>query len=139
MNKKTLVVPVVLIVGIMLIIPVNAKGPVNAEEANPNAELLESIYSPMFNSLELNLPSEITNRWFGSGGVRVIVKPADKFYNPTDVLLDVADVPLWFTDYRATWVKMTKAAYLSLFVMFGLTQPTDVPDEGVYVWGGKTS
>jgi hypothetical protein len=138
MNKNMLVIAMILMVGAMLVTPVMAKGPLKAIDKNPNAEILQSGTFPLA-SLELTPPSEITNRWFGPEGVRVIVKPADKFYNPTDIVLDEADVMLWFSDYRATWVKMTKSAYELLFTMFDLPPPTDVPDEGVYIWGAKTS
>ena len=137
MNKKILGIFISVLAVAMFIVPVMAKGPVKAADKNPNAEILQSGTYPLA-SLELTPPSEITNRWFGPEGVRVIVKPIDKFYNPTDIVLDETDAVLWFSDYRATWVKMTKAAYESLFVMFDLPIPDGIPDEGVYIWGAKT-
>lgn len=143
MNKKILIISMALFAIAMLVAPAMAKGPLNAVDKNPNASLDTTTSGT--DVLDLNLPSGVTNRWFGTG-VRVKVRPADKFYNPTT--LDVGDnFIMWLTnpDYRGKWVKMNKgglappSGYLGLFVIFGLTPPTDVPPEGVYIWGSRTS
>jgi hypothetical protein len=139
MNKKILTIGVVLLAVAILVTPVMAQGPFK----NPKAVLETTTQgSPV---LDLNLPSEVTNRWFGPNCVHIIVKPADEFYCPTK--LDVEDnFMMWLTnaDYRGKWVHMNKgtalppSGYLGLFTIFGLTVPTDIPEEGVYIWGAKT-
>jgi hypothetical protein len=132
MNKKILMISMTLFAVAMLVAPVMAKGPVN----NPHAVLETTTQGAPV--LDLNLPSEVTNRWF-SLDVHVIVKPADKFNCPTE--LDVGNTyMLWLinSDYRGKWVKMSQTGYLGLFAFFGLTAPSDVPAEGVYIWGAKT-
>jgi hypothetical protein len=142
MKKKILMVSITLLALAMLVIPVMAKAS-NAVGKNPN--VVPETTTSGTDVLDLNLPSGVTNRWFGTEA-HIIVKPADKFYNPTEIVLDVTANPMaensflqWLinTDYRATWVKMTQTGYLALFAFFGLTPPTNVPTEGVYIWGSK--
>jgi hypothetical protein len=141
-NKKILIICITLLATAMVVAPVMAKGPPpeNVEGKNPNS-VEEGCTNPPFVGvvvLDLDLPSEIINRWFGSN-IHVIVKPADKFYNPTE--LDVGDnFMMWLMnpDYRGKWVHMTKAGYLGLRAFFGLPSAGDVPEEGIYIWGAKT-
>jgi len=135
MEKKILMASMTLLALAMLVAPAMAKGPLNAVGKNLNASL--DTTSSGTDVLDLNLPSGVTQRWFGTE-VYIKVKPADKFYNPTT--LDVGDnflVWLMNADYRGKWVKMSQTGYLGLFALFGLTPPTDVPPEGVYIWGSK--
>lgn len=138
MNKKILMISISLLAVAMLAIPVMAKGPLNAVDKNPNLVL---DYTTKIVSgipvMDLNLPSGVTQRWFGYEA-RVKVKPADEFNNPT--ILDVGDnFLMWLMneDYRGKWVKMSQTGYLGLFDFFGLTPPTGVPLDGVYIWGSK--
>ncbi|MFC1487784.1 hypothetical protein ACFLRN_08885, partial [Thermoproteota archaeon] len=125
---------------IMFVVPAMAKGPINAVDKNPNAVLdttTKIVPPPGVPVVDLNLPSEVTNRWFGDE-VHVTVKPVGKFYNPTT--LDAGDdFLMWLMnpDYRGKWVKMSQTGYLGLFDFFGLTPPINVPAAGVYVWGSK--
>lgn len=143
MNKKILGIGMSLFAMFLLATPVMAKGPVKAADKNPNAEILGGFV------LELTSPSQVINRWFGVNvphpDLHIIVKPANEFNCPTE--LDVGDnFTMWLTnpDYRGKWVHMNKGTalpptgYLGLFTIFGLPVPTDVPDEGVYIWGAKT-
>ena len=136
MNKKILSISTFLLTIAVLATPIFAEGPLNAVDKNPNAVLdVATKIVPGVLVLDLNLPSGVTQRWFGDEA-RVKVKPADEFYNPTT--LDVGDnFLMWLMneDYRGTWVKMSQTGYLGLFDFFGLTLPTDVPSEGVYIWG----
>ena len=135
MNKKILMISMTLIAVAMLFTPAMAKGPLEAVGKNPNASLDTTSFGT--DVLDLNLPSGVTQRWFGTE-VYIKVKPADKFYNPTT--LDVGDnFMMWLMnpDYRGKWVKMSQTGYLGLFILFGLTPPTDVPTQGVYIWGSK--
>lgn len=135
MGKKILTLCIVLLAAAILVAPVLAKGPINAEDKNdiPNAEIIVGGASV----LDLTPPSEVTNRWFGANNIHVIVKPADQFYNPTEIEFNEFTVGMWFMEvYRGKWVKMTQAGYEALFTMFGLPVP-DIPPEGVYAWGAK--
>ncbi|MFX0202669.1 MAG: hypothetical protein ACFFCW_41730 [Candidatus Hodarchaeota archaeon] len=139
MNKKILIISMALLAIAMLVAPVMAK-PSNAVDKNPNVVLDTTTLRPGgVPVVDLNLPSEVTNRWFGSEA-HIVVKPADKFYNPTEIQLDQTNFWMWFSpEYRGKWVKMSQMGYLALFTFFGLTPPTDVPPEGVYIWGSRTS
>ena len=135
MNKKILIISITLLTVAMLVAPVMAN-PINSVDKNPNAVLdVATEIVPGVPVVDLNLPSGVTNRWFGSEA-RVKVKPADEFYNPTKI--DVGDnfiIWLMNSDYRGKWVKMSQTGYLGLFDFFGLVLLTDVPSEGVYIWG----
>ena len=120
-------------------IPVMAKGPINSNDKNPNAVLETTSVLLEVDVLDLNLPSGVTQRWFGDHA-RIKVKPVGKFYNPTT--LDVEDnFVMWLfnQDYRGVWVHMSKTGYLGLFSFFGLTgpNPDTIPVEGVYIWGNR--
>lgn len=136
MNKKILMISTTLLAIAILATPVMARGPLIAVDENPNAVLdVTTEIVPGLSVVDLNLPSGVTQRWFGYG-VRVKVKPADEFNNPTT--LDVGDnFLMWLMneDYRGRWIKMSQTGYLGLFDFFGLTLPTGVPSEGVYIWG----
>jgi hypothetical protein len=136
MNKKILTISMTLFAVAMLVIPVMAE-PIN----NPHAVL--DTTTGETDVLDLNLPSGVTNRWFGDEA-HIIVKYADKFHCPYKI--DVEDN--WFAwmmnpDNRGKWVHMNKGdattftGYLGIFAALGLTPPTDVPPEGVYIWGSK--
>ena len=140
MNRKILMACMALLAVAMLVTPVMARGPLNAVGKNPNVEIIGDAPSgaPV---LDLNLPSGVTKRWFGDE-VQALVKPANQFHCPTE--LDVGDnFVLWLMNenYRGKWVHMNKGAafppsgYLGLFTIFDLIAPTDVPEEGVYIWG----
>ena len=135
MNKKILIVSISLFAVAMLVAPVIAKGPLNAEVKNDNPNASLDTTTSGTDVLDLNLPSGVTQRWFGED-VHVKVKPADEFNNPTR--LNVGDnFMMWLMnpDYRGKWVKMSQSGYLGLFDFFGLTPPTGVPLGGVYIWG----
>jgi hypothetical protein len=140
MKKKILIICMTLLTLAMLVIPVMAKGPINSVDKNPNAILETTTLRPGgVPVVDLNLPSEVTNRWFGPEA-HIVVKPADKFYNPTEIQFDHTNFWMWFMpENRGIWAKMTQTGYLALFAFFGLTPPTNVPADGVYIWGSKTS
>ncbi len=139
MNKKILIMSMTLFAVAMLVAPVLAKGPPpeNVVGKNPNAVVDTATIGPFsMYVLDLNLTSEVTNRWFG-GHAHVIVKSADKFYNPTEIIFDETNSTDWLGDpYRGMWVKMTPEGYEAIFERFGLEVPY-IPETGVYMWGSK--
>jgi hypothetical protein len=122
---------------VMLITPVIGKGPLNAAEKNPNAVIeTGTFYTAPWTKVELVLPSGTVNRWiyWPESTTSVLVKPADKFYCPTEIEFDETNFMSWLTnpDYIGTWVHMSQEGYAALFAYFGMSIPS-IPPEGVYL------
>lgn len=136
---------IILFVVAMFVSPVMGKGPINAADQNPNVVVETGFYTGEVNGVpfavpwtkvELVLPSGVVYRriFWPNSVTSVLIKPADKFYCPTEIEFDVTNFMTWLTnpDYIGKWVHMSAAAYAVLFTVFGMTVPS-IPPAGVYL------
>ena len=121
---------------VLLVLPVMAKpetrGPLNAAENNPNADLF--LVGGFVPKLDLIAPSGVTNRWINwpASTSRVVIKPADKFNCPNaiDMGNDWFSI-LMYSENWNKWVFLSQTGYEELLAAFSLPPPADTG--GVYM------
>jgi hypothetical protein len=136
-NKKILLISMALLSLVLLVLPVMAKpetrGPLNAAENNPNADLY--LVFGFIPKLDLATPGGVTNRWINwpNGATsRVVIKPADEFKCPNAIDMEDSYMPILTNpEYWNKWVFLSQTGYEALFASFLLPPPADTG--GVYM------
>jgi hypothetical protein len=145
-NKKIFTMSMILVAAAMLVSPVMGEGPIKAVDKNPRIVVETGIFEGVlpngvpfavpWTKVELVLPSGVIYRriYWPDSITKVLVKPADSFYCPTEIEFDETNFMTWLVnpDYIGKWVHMSAAGYEALFSYFGMTVPT-VPTEGCYL------